>query len=451
MKETFLAFVLSNIIYIIMGAVQSAFEDCATSTPAYLQEYLGTPSGARRGSSHTTIVYSAVPTYDAGRPRSGSGQKGGRGTRPFRSPRPQNINSNTSPVPYSGPSLVGLNPDTAASSRNARNFRDNRSAIDFSLRRVDINDERYRRKLGPGGSDRPGGSVYETPSSVAGPVCTDIWDEAGAAAEILGPVRVDPLNGTKTSVRIKREKKSSKTRAAHAAESEIEAHGKKKSGSENMRNEKYDEIASSSSSIDSDENASDVDSDADGCNGEDALLRQSVKKLADEVGGGKTSEAADGANTISASEKAKLEELEICRQEEANLLKMLNIAAHPMEAASMREAAATRNEYINEWYLIEGDWFRQWTGFLKCLDERPGRIQNSKLVCEANGEAWPGLDAGTHYVAVDAPAWGLLSEVYGFDVVIVRTKFDIYCGTDSDQAVLEDDAEKSIPDAGVPA
>ena len=340
-----------------MGAIQSALEDCATSTPAYLKEYIGTPATRARGGSHTTIVYSSVPTADASPAHTGS----------FRS---------SPSTRYSGPNLSGLRPGLP----------------------LDVNDERYRRKVARERTTRVGGSVYEAPAATASPPVTDIWDEAGAEAAILGPVRVQPLrNGSTDVVRAK----ASFDDAEEAADVNIEP-----------RMPESNTDASSAS------------------------LRASVEKLQMEFSQRRLDEKEEAVVEETPEDLAKREEMEVCRQEESKLLKLLNVAVHPLEAKAIEEKSQKMGGAFEKWYLLDADWFREWSAFLKG-GERPGRIENGKLVSRS-GEAWPGLEAGTSYVAIDEPAWGLLSELYGADAPIVRKTFDIY---DYEEEEEDDDEE----------
>jgi len=108
--------------------------------------------------------------------------------------------------------------------------------------------------------------------------------------------------------------------------------------------------------------------------------------------------------------------LKIHRNEEAKLFEYLNILVHPSEEP--KSSSET-------WFLLEADWFRAWSGFLKG-GPRPGKINNSRLINGEDELPWPAQEPGRHYVALDTQAWALLSELYGADITIERKHFEIY-------------------------
>ena len=58
------------------------------------------------------------------------------------------------------------------------------------------------------------------------------------------------------------------------------------------------------------------------------------------------------------------------RREEARMLEMLTIVVHPFEAEAHQKSGL--------WYLLEAEWFREWSAFLQNGGERPGSIENGQ-------------------------------------------------------------------------
>ena len=97
------------------------------------------------------------------------------------------------------------------------------------------------------------------------------------------------------------------------------------------------------------------------------------------------------------------------------MLEKLTMVVHPSEEPKRAPAS---------WFLLEASWFREWSAFLRGAP-RPARIINGKLL-SPDGEPWPSLQPGKHYIALDAVAWQLLRDIYGADCAIERPRFDIY-------------------------
>lgn len=99
---------------------------------------------------------------------------------------------------------------------------------------------------------------------------------------------------------------------------------------------------------------------------------------------------------------AAREELEVCRQMESDMYKRMNLATTELEAAKLGGPI----------YLVNKNWFDSWTAFLRG-DERPGIISNA-TVDQSTGEL------GQQFVGLDAKGWGVLSELYSYDMEITK-------------------------------
>lgn len=134
---------------------------------------------------------------------------------------------------------------------------------------------------------------------------------------------------------------------------------------------------------------------------------------------GKKSKVAvitDGEAEKTAPVDQALLRLKLCREEELELRKSFSLVAFPFE---IDEATET-----NKWYIVEANWFRQWSKFLDG-QPRPGPITNSALLSKDN-KPKPGLNPGEHYFGLDQAAWNQLSGRYGADVAICKSTYDIY-------------------------
>ena len=79
-------------------------------------------------------------------------------------------------------------------------------------------------------------------------------------------------------------------------------------------------------------------------------------------------------------------EIDIIRREEARMLEVLTIVVHPLEVEMVgnceQQGGADQLQHSPApplWYLLEAEWFRQWSAFLQAGDERPGPIENGTL------------------------------------------------------------------------
>lgn len=109
--------------------------------------------------------------------------------------------------------------------------------------------------------------------------------------------------------------------------------------------------------------------------------------------------------------------LSLCREEEKELRKSFVILAFPFEMDD-------ESKQISKWYIVEASWFRQWSKFLQGAP-RPGPITN-QLLFGKDGQPRDNLRPGEHYFGMDKEAWSQLSDRYGCDVAICKSKYDIY-------------------------
>ena len=123
----------------------------------------------------------------------------------------------------------------------------------------------------------------------------------------------------------------------------------------------------------------------------------------------KGSEAADEVDPQT------LEMLTICRHEEARLQSLFKCSLFSTDVPK------------GGWYLVSSSWYHAWVSFIEGSLLRPKMINNAELLHPVSGEAFPGLLPNKDYVGVDSVGWGVLSEIYGADVMLSRlSAFNIY-------------------------
>jgi hypothetical protein len=99
------------------------------------------------------------------------------------------------------------------------------------------------------------------------------------------------------------------------------------------------------------------------------------------------------------------EYLKFCREMENRTFMRLRLIQDTESALSLMNDG----ELI---YLIDNTWFQEWLGFLRG-GKRPGPIINANL-SRFEGE-W-----GQTYVGLDSKGWGVLSDLYKYDVEVIK-------------------------------
>ena len=94
------------------------------------------------------------------------------------------------------------------------------------------------------------------------------------------------------------------------------------------------------------------------------------------------------------------EQIQMCRELENKIFTKIRLFRDV-------DSALDSGEVI---FLVDGQWFEEWMRFLKGA-KRPGQIINAK-VNQQNG-TW-----GKSFIGLDAKGWGILSDLYKFDLAV---------------------------------
>mmetsp|Transcript_8965 Transcript_8965/g.17660 ORF Transcript_8965/g.17660 Transcript_8965/m.17660 type:complete len:421 (-) Transcript_8965:1302-2564(-) len=419
-----------------MGNLQTILGDCQLGeVPAYLQQYI------RKGESgdEAYMVYNE---------RSG-----------FRRPGDEDAPHNDASMYYSGPAqqVVRAKLLEEQESRQRQVLAD---LVDLCVDGIDDTNARGKSALSGSSSSRvaqmPGGQVFSAPKVQREDLTSEVWSDAAAK----GPVRATPWDSNnaqndsdeETAHRKKSKKKSSKKKKSKRhADLDNEQENDREQGEISGRVEaivnSYPEPIkellrkdSNGRHDKSNNNSSDkeevVDPDADyesEVESTDPLSAEHTQSDATRYSGsGKPVEAdkdsvgsgsgmmnvnSNNNNNNNENNSSNKEQgsLRVHREEESKLFARLNIIVAPFEEP---------NEPIDDHFLLDAEWFRDWSAFLKGA-ARPGPIENGKLL-DGDGKPWPGLDAGQDYVGIDKVGWNLLKDIYGADCAIIRPVYDLY-------------------------
>jgi len=112
--------------------------------------------------------------------------------------------------------------------------------------------------------------------------------------------------------------------------------------------------------------------------------------------------ASQSLKELGANASSESAHIEFCREMENRTYSRLRVITDEESALKVGEAI----------YLLDNTWFEQWLQFLNG-GNRPGPIRNSGLDRET-GE-W-----GRTYVGLDAKGWGVLSDLYTYDVALIK-------------------------------
>ncbi|GBG32131.1 Ubiquitin carboxyl-terminal hydrolase 33 [Hondaea fermentalgiana] len=440
-----------------MGNLQSVLGDCQLGeVPAYLQQYL---SKADAG-DEAYMVYSERSGF-RGASAASAAPGGGSG------------NDGDSSMYYSGPTqqivrakLLEKEEADAAQSRKRQVLAD---LVDLCVDGIDDASARNQ----PSRSARlPGGQAFAAPQIQSDNLTAEVWDEAASK----GPVRASPwesragrdendpgadadanIDDKQASKKKKRKKKKKRDRDAQDGEVSgrvdaiVDAYPETikellRDGDEGATSAaaaavaaevaeatQSDPSSSRQPAVDDADAYSDHDPEADY---ESEVETPAQTRELDERPGtpgtpsgkhgaagpvsaldGEARSRSPAADSSQGSESGGGEQnsVRIQREEESKLLARLNILVAPFEEPK---------EPIDTFYLLEADWFRDWSAFLRGA-ARPGEIQNGKLL-DSDGQPWPELEAGQDYVAIDKVAWNLLRDIYGADSAIKRPVYDLY-------------------------
>mmetsp|Transcript_9259 Transcript_9259/g.15034 ORF Transcript_9259/g.15034 Transcript_9259/m.15034 type:complete len:376 (-) Transcript_9259:1951-3078(-) len=373
-----------------MGNLQSVLGDCQLGeVPAYLQQYVSKADGG----DEAYMVY---------------------GDR-------LHFKQQQDPGCYSGPSQTHVRSNLL----KENDISERQMLSDLVDLCVDGIDSAGTRDRQLGSSRTPGGATFSMPKGSKGRLNMEVWDEAEyESKESGGPIRATPdgVERVKTT-KSKEDRKKKKHKS------------KKKSRKDRKVDECIEEIVESypddlqdllreNDTREEGNNAAPVEEESQ----EDEAYHSEIEAENDPSPSSTERVVVDTlavSNSTASTKPPKSPKrknategvaLNVYRDEEAKLLERLVIVVHPSEEPE---------EPIGEWYLLDAEWFREWSAFLRGA-VRPGRILNSKLLDRVTGEPWAGQEPGKHYVGLDVVAWNLLRDIYGSDIEIVRPAFNIY-------------------------
>mmetsp|Transcript_35881 Transcript_35881/g.78571 ORF Transcript_35881/g.78571 Transcript_35881/m.78571 type:complete len:440 (+) Transcript_35881:80-1399(+) len=81
---------------------------------------------------------------------------------------------------------------------------------------------------------------------------------------------------------------------------------------------------------------------------------------------------------------------------------------------------------VDEWYLIDLNWLKEWKLFVKRNGAPPGPIDNSRLIDSQSGLAKPGLRVVDDYRGVSVAVWNFWRGRYGGGPEVQRRRLDLY-------------------------